>query len=211
MPERRSGYKGTLAKPIPYIAPPSEKMTLGMVLRGGTPEDHARAIEERWNNYHTEVARRMTAKLPALFRHHGVPEGDFLALALRMAAEHVPGFRMAKAPVSARKRWNDFDTALLRLHVDEVRANNARLSNAGAAGVVARTGLWGRASAETLKRRAARADARTVSLLRNGFNYQRQVGENKSIADFVRLWKGSSVGSNKSIADFVRFWKNVPD
>lgn len=192
MPKRRSGYKGTLARPIPYIAPPSEGTTLGMLLRGGTPEDHARAIEERWNNYETEVARRMMAKLPALFRHHGVSESDFLALALRMAAEHVPGFRMAKAPVGARKRWNDFDTALLRLHVDEVRANNARLSNAGAAGVVARTGLWGRASAETLKRRAARADARTVNRLRDSFQHHRKTGQVESIADYVRSWKRGS-------------------
>ena len=86
--------------------------------------------------------------------------------------------------------------ALLRLHIDEVRAKHPRHSELKAADMVARSGLWnaktrGTPTGATLKRRAACADDRYAQLLRASYRY----------------WsEGQSPPSVTTIEEFVREW-----
>lgn len=70
-------YKGILAKKIAYAGP-----------RGGTllTASDADALYDK----------AFDERLAALFRHHGVDEGDFAELALALAFAHVPGFQIEK-------------------------------------------------------------------------------------------------------------------
>src|SRR5262249_30076132 len=155
------GYKGDLARPFAHIAF-NPTVPLGL-LGGKAALDNAVETEER--RFIESFTAQVMSKMPALFRHYAIEDGNYPALATRLAVAHVPGCSMAAAPAGAPRLWTDFDVALLRLHIEVTKQEKTGRSFAEAARIVARGKLWskrlrrpGTSSGETLRRRALRAD-----------------------------------------------------
>lgn len=98
-------YVGTLAKPIVL-------KHLGLLA-----DDAAFQAEAE------RTTSEIFAKLPDLFKAHGVLENDFFGLALALAKNHVPGFKLAK-PAGRPTEWSLLDKAEFRVDVDTFIKNN---------------------------------------------------------------------------------------
>lgn len=96
-------YKGTLQKPI---ARKPHRLLLAEALRGESELMGA-------------PYKEMMDKLPALFAAHSVPEGDWASLAIALAREHVPGFRIVN-PAGRKTEWSPFDKAEFRYDVEAI-------------------------------------------------------------------------------------------
>lgn len=92
-------YEGRLSKPI-------VRKKLGLL-----------APEEAFELDYKRVVDEMFGKLPELFAAHAVPDGNWAALAIELAKEHVPGFRVVN-PAGRKTEWEVTDKAELRVDVD---------------------------------------------------------------------------------------------
>ena len=76
-----------------------------------------------------ELTDKLIAKIPILFRHFfEIEEGNYPALAVALAARHVPGFSIAKGRPGAKTAWQPFDVALLRFHIEMTQARRGSAS-----------------------------------------------------------------------------------
>ena len=92
-------YTGRLSKPI-------ARKIIGLI--GDVAPHHAEA---------DRVSDEMLSKLPDLFEAHGVPLGNWCALVLAMAKDHVPGFKIVN-PAGRKTEWDDLDKAAFKVDVD---------------------------------------------------------------------------------------------
>jgi hypothetical protein len=96
-------YTGTLAKPI---ARKAERLLLAEALR-----EENKLINQPYED--------RIKKFPALFEAHSVPFGDWMGLALSLAIEHVPGFRIVN-PAGRKTEWGICEKAELKIAVDDI-------------------------------------------------------------------------------------------
>jgi len=82
-------------------------------------------IEAEWRR----VLVERLEKLPALAQAHGVAEGDWLGLAMRLAETHVPGFKMVNR-AGRRTEWSELDKAELRIDADDIREKTGKTVDA---------------------------------------------------------------------------------
>lgn len=172
---------------------PSPGFTLTLLPPPESQEEFTRRWDEARRTWHEQYADAIAKRWTALFAHYRVKHGDFGLLAQYLAMAHVPGFRMEAAPVGARKLWNDWEVALLRLHIEEVNARNQHLSFAQAAEHVANSHIWDiqtrdKATGGNLRRRAAAADPKLVVTYRKAYRASLKERASRSIEDFVRKW-----------------------
>lgn len=93
-------YTGTLSKPV-------VKGRRGLINAPDFTADRERIFTE------------INAKLPELFKIHGVSEGDWKDLALALAGAHVPGFKVVER--AGRKReWDYLKKVEFRIAVDDL-------------------------------------------------------------------------------------------
>ncbi|WP_157627245.1 hypothetical protein [Variovorax boronicumulans] len=89
----------------------------------GLLADEARIAEA------TRQVNLMLEKLPQLAQAHGVEPGDWFALVMAMAKEHVPGFRVI-AKAGRDELWSDLEKAELKIEVDAYRKAGRNLKQA---------------------------------------------------------------------------------
>ena len=153
----RMKYTGTLAKPIP-------RKRMELLVDDATFQAEAhRTIEA------------MFAKLPDLFKAHGVAEFNYLGLVVAMAKEHVPGFKLVN-PAGRPTTWGDYDKAQFRLSVDDMREANPGMPTTQAISRVYRFSSW-EAKTQGMKGAALRkhydaADLRWVQVARDAKAYE---------------------------------------
>ena len=126
------------------------------------------------------LVNEMFAKLPELFAAHAVSEGNWPALALALAKEHVPGFKFVNPP-GRKTEWQDYDKAELKIEVDEV-ANTTGLSIVESIKLVIRREKWAVRTKETslaaLQQVYYNVDPRWVKLLNDAKAYESIVSGN---------------------------------
>ncbi|NCT97024.1 MAG: hypothetical protein GXD23_06605 [Comamonadaceae bacterium] len=104
-------YSGVLSTPI--AEKPSDYSGGTGLLPG--KEQFERAKQLQWD--------RRFAKLPALFEAYGLAYGDWMALSLALAVEHVPGFRVVNE--AGRPSIDELMLAEFALAVDLVRGRTS--------------------------------------------------------------------------------------
>lgn len=110
------------------------------------------------------------ARMNSLRKWHGVSEGDWYSLALKLAELSVPGLKVGKRSGRPVSKWPTFRIAQVRVDIEALRKRRPSLSVAQAAKILAasewadqRAG-W-KVSAEDLRRHYDKADPWLVMLL----------------------------------------------
>jgi hypothetical protein len=106
MPRKRRQYSGKLAKPIVWDAPPT--------FEGFVSEKRVNDFCKKYNRHQRKVRDRVdkqtAEKLSLLMDFYGIAnKNDMGALALALATEHVPGFKVVPQGDEKRgrkKRWD---------------------------------------------------------------------------------------------------------
>jgi hypothetical protein len=121
MPAKRRRYAGELATPIIWPAPPT--------FEGAVTDERVQNFWRDYENHQRDVEQRVTQKIlqkmSLLIKHFEIAdEDDAAALALALATEHVPGFKIVQEgkPKKGRKKYWDGEK-LMALHsaVQQVR------------------------------------------------------------------------------------------
>jgi hypothetical protein len=99
MPRKRRQYSGKLAKPIVCDAPPT--------FEGFVSEKRVKEFWKKYNRHQRKVKdsvdKQIAEKLSLLMEFYGIAnKNDMGALALALANEHVPGFKVV--PQGGKKR-----------------------------------------------------------------------------------------------------------
>lgn len=128
---------------------------------------------------HIESARQvglMLEKLPLLAEAHGVANGDWFALVLALAREHVPGFKVV-AKGGRSELWSDIEKAELSIEVEAARKALKTLKQAIEAVLLG--GRWAekRPTASALETHYRHADKKVVALLRDAQAYRTGRGD----------------------------------
>ena len=156
-------YKGTLAKPI---AQKAKHLLLAELLR-----------EE--NELFSQPYKDRLTKFPALFEAHSVPLGDWMGLALSLAIEHVPGFRIVN-PAGRKTEWGFHEKADLKLHVDDMLMAHPGMKITDAIRRVQRLEKWQEKTKDmkvsALSKHYYAADDRWVAVMRDAKAYESIVG-----------------------------------
>ncbi len=154
-------YTGKLSKPI-------TRKLIGLIGEAAAHEaEFQRTTDE------------MCSKIPDLFDAHGVSVGNWVALVLAMAKEHVPGFKIVK-PAGRKTEWSVVDKAEFKVDVDTfINQSNGKKRFVPAA--IAATKKLERWAEKTKDMKIAAllqhyydADSRMVEYIAN-------IGKNKSI------------------------------
>lgn len=127
---------------------------------------------------HAEEARRivdeMFAKIPMLAQAHGVDHGDWFGLALALAKEHVPGFKVVN-PSGRPPEWSDVDKAEFSIAVDEVRLSSGKTVDESMK-LVIRLERWAKKTApmslEALRQHYYQADKRWIAVVKDARAYE---------------------------------------
>jgi hypothetical protein len=98
--------------------------------------------------------------------HYEVGEGDFLGLALALAKDHVPGFKVIRnAPLRLRHRtwgavihanrgrqlkWTPEELSRFLKYVEETKKKKSRSTDLEALKIIAQNGEWGRPTRSNL-------------------------------------------------------------
>jgi hypothetical protein len=149
----------------------------------------------------------MLDKLPLLYKHFDIQEGNEFLLLLALAIRHVPGFSIAKDRPGAKQAWTPWDVALLRFEIKAESESPPGRSYAEAARRIARRGHWkpllrkGRDPGETLRRRSYTADPQLVVVIEKAFAYECEFESPNNppgYEEFVRKYRAldSRPGSN---------------
>jgi hypothetical protein len=59
-------------------------------------EEYARAVDRQVAMHNKKLVAAKEQRVEALFKHFGLEQGDWQSLALRLAAQHVPGFQISR-------------------------------------------------------------------------------------------------------------------
>ena len=101
-PKSKRRWKGELAKPI------RRKVNRPRGLAVTDDETAARANEEMEGLYQQATKEKYLTKLHLLMEHYGIADkNDFRSLALELAIDHVPGFRIDPTPLRLEKISDD--------------------------------------------------------------------------------------------------------
>lgn len=127
-----------------------------------------------------EAARQvdlMIEKLPLLAKAHGVEAGNWFALVMAMAKEHVPGFRVI-TKAGRTELWSDLEKAELKIEIDEHRSADRNLKQAIEA--VLADGKWEkkRPTHSALETHYKRADESLVAMVRDARAFRARNEEN---------------------------------
>ena len=157
MPSKSPGkkaYTGVLLKPLPPI---SEGVTLAMLARGQT---------SRYPLADPRHGDDLTCRLEALFAHYRLKPDDWEGLALCLAMDHVPGFRVMQAPPGAQPSRRPVENEQLALEL-RVVMSECNLTGAAAARAIVASGRWSAAvkNPKTLHRRAQAANSDLTRVL----------------------------------------------
>ena len=99
---KRPRWKGELARPIR----PKVKRPRGLAVTDD--ETVARANDEMEGLYQQAINEEYQTKLNRLMGHYGIAnKNDFSSLALALAIDHVPGFRLDPTPLRLEKIDDD--------------------------------------------------------------------------------------------------------
>lgn len=196
MARSKPKYSGVLATPIRHI-PRKPSVTLAEMAEWDKAKLASSLLADE-RRVAAEYANEAMKKLPALYLHYGIADGDSDRLVIALALDHVPGFAMAKAPPGARAKWNPWNVAALRLHIELTQQEKPKRTFAKAAALVAESKIWapllrrrGINAGETLRRRALTANDRVVEVLRDAFQYKVEFASPErppTIGEFVRKW-----------------------
>lgn len=154
-------YTGTLNKGI-------TRRRIGLLADSDAPQIEGKRITDE-----------MFAKLPELFKAHGVELNNWPALALALAQEYVPGFKVIN-PAGRPTEWEEFDKAEFRLDVDAFIINSGNtLPVTEAIQRARRLDAW-KSKTEAMKPAALRkhydmADLRMVKLIQDAREYRNQL------------------------------------
>jgi len=113
----RRRYTGKLATPIVCPAPPE--------FWGAVTDKRVREFLRKRESYPRDTEKRIdqerSNKLALLLKHYGIcNHADMRALALALAAEHVPGFKIVRESKSKRGRRKKWDGLKLQTLFDTV-------------------------------------------------------------------------------------------
>ncbi|EKS9889518.1 hypothetical protein BTK96_006580 [Burkholderia pyrrocinia] len=166
----KTKFKGSLGKPI-FVKPPS-------LFEFVDSEEAAR------RKYSESISVARTEKLPLLFKHYGVQQGDFVALAMSMAVDLIPGFQVETEVKRAgpKTKWDDVARGYLAVELERQRQRNPRQSIKAAAGHLAKREPWksyvsGADPAERLRQEYENAkNARWTKVCRDAFRYHEATG-----------------------------------
>lgn len=151
-------YSGALAKPIP------RKRSSVFAC-----DESIKADVER-------IADIQAEKMIQLFSAHGVEVGNWVALSLALAKEHVPGFRIAE-PAGRPTEWGEIEKAELRIAVDEMRDSNPGLNISDAIRRIQRMDSWqartGAMRASALSKHYYAADARWIAIVQDARSWNK--------------------------------------
>jgi hypothetical protein len=181
--KKKQAYKGVLAVPMQFGVSPFPP--------SGRRYEASRAyVQERNDAYEMALSQRVCA----LFVHYGIQDGDYPALAMALAQQHVPGFAIAKGSSGAKTKWDAFETALLRVHIDVIQTErNKRFAEA--ARIAARSERWASKVrkdstnlGETLRRRAETADRELVTAYLSAFHFARKHNPKLTISEFAETY-----------------------
>jgi hypothetical protein len=106
MPRKRRQYSGKLAKPIVWDAPPT--------FEGFVSEKRVKEFWKKYNRHQRKmkdrVDKQIAEKLSLLMEFYGIAnKNDMGALALALATEHVPGFKVVTQGDEKRGRKKMWD------------------------------------------------------------------------------------------------------
>jgi hypothetical protein len=155
-PRKERRWKGELARPIrPQVIRPR-----GLAVTDA--ETVARANEEMEDLYRQEIEEKRVEKLSLLMDHYGVADkADFFSLALALAIDCVPGFRIDPTPLRLRQisdglalvvqdnrtgrrlEWPPERLDSLLSAVEDAKRKHGLSTDREAIAVVARKGKWG--------------------------------------------------------------------
>ena len=117
-----------------------------------------------------EQIREQLKKMPLLAKAHGVPEGDWFALAFELAKAHVPGFKLVRS-AGRPAEWSDVDKAELKLDVDNLMAASSGLPVTEALRKIPKLEAWAEKTklmrVEALSKHYYGADERWVRIVRD--------------------------------------------
>ena len=125
------------------------------------------------------IDSEMAAKLPELFEVHGVEMGNWFRLAMALAREHVPGFKVIN-PAGRPTEWEEYDKAEFRLDVDAFIINSGNtLPVTEAIRRARRLDAW-RSKTEAMKPAALRkhydkTDLRLVKMMQDARAHRNQL------------------------------------
>lgn len=143
------GYKGALNKPTRRAAPPKPRGVMTKILLPEATDTY----QEEWNRWFGESVSNVIAdqvpKLMLLMDHYDIARGDperWFLLALALARNHVPGFRIEDGNLVGRKEsWDVVKDTLLYISViEKIHAGPASTSRtiSWACEQVAKDSLW---------------------------------------------------------------------
>jgi hypothetical protein len=155
-PRKKRRWKGELAKPIrPKVIRPR-----GLAITDA--KTVARANEEMEDLYRQAIEEKRAEKLRLLIDHYGIADkADFFSLALALAIDHVPGFRVDPTPLrleqisddlalvvqdnrtGRRREWPPKRLDDLLSAVEDAKRKNGLSTDREAIAVVARNRKWG--------------------------------------------------------------------
>jgi len=166
--KRLTTYKGALAKPL---RPISDRAYFLAALRGEARPEAAIVAQAK------ELSRRFNL----LFDHYEIGARSktvekMTELAVRLAADHVPGLQVMKAPPGRKLKWTSDDRAQLQAALAAEMAGPTRKSKSQAAKILVKREPWSRlAKSASSLLRLTYATARTAA-----FNHDEE-------SDFITL------------------------
>lgn len=120
------------------------------------------------------IVDEMFAKLPALATAHGVPANDWFALALALAKEHVPGFKVVN-PAGRPPEWTELDKAEFKIDIDKVRDASGKSVDESMK-LVIRHERWatktGPMKIEAMRQHYYNADERLIRIMEDAKRYE---------------------------------------
>lgn len=122
MPSKdRNKYKDSLNKPIRVSKYKEKRKTCSEIVSDAPLRGDAERKAHTQNNA-LSYGAEFLEKIPILFAHYGIADSPdkWMLLAFRLAAEHVPGFRLEPDKNRGRKKETD-DKFLLQLYLDVQR------------------------------------------------------------------------------------------
>lgn len=117
----------------------------------------------------------MFDKLPDLFKLYGIQESNWCSLAIALAKEHVPGFKLVE-PAGRKTEWGGVEKAEFRLDVDAVRSASKKALDASIREAI-KSERWREKTMDmkisALRQHYYQADERMIKLVQSSRNYDR--------------------------------------
>ncbi len=119
MASKRRRYSGELATPIVHPA--------SLTFEGAVTDERVRKFWRKWKRHQREAEQQVTQKLlqkmSLLMEYYGISDGnDTTALAVALAFEHVPGFKVVPESRPKKGRKKDWHGGKLQALYDAVQS-----------------------------------------------------------------------------------------